>query len=57
MQASPAAAGFGLAISKAIIEEHGGSIGVQCDLDQGSLFWFTLPKASADTDDDVDELD
>lgn len=36
--------GLGLAIAKALIEEHGGNIGVDSQLLQGSIFWFTLPK-------------
>jgi signal transduction histidine kinase len=36
--------GLGLAIAKAIVEEHGGSIGVQSVLGTGSTFHFTLPK-------------
>ena len=35
--------GMGLAISKAIIETHGGSMSVTSQLGQGSVFTFTLP--------------
>ncbi len=34
--------GLGLAISKALIEEHGGKIGVRSQFKQGSTFYFTL---------------
>lgn len=39
-------AGLGLAISKAIIEAHGGAIGLESEPGQGSTVWFTLPLAS-----------
>ena len=35
--------GLGLAISKALIEEHGGQIGVRSKFEQGSTFYFSLP--------------
>lgn len=37
--------GMGLAIAKAIIEAHGGEIGVTSQLGHGSVFYFTLPVA------------
>jgi signal transduction histidine kinase len=37
------AAGLGLAISKSIIEEHGGQISVQSEVGRGTTFTFTLP--------------
>ncbi len=35
--------GMGLAIAKAIVELHGGKIGVTSQLGRGSLFYFSLP--------------
>lgn len=35
--------GLGLFISKAIVEHHGGLIGVDTKLKKGSRFWFELP--------------
>jgi PAS domain S-box-containing protein len=37
--------GLGLSISKALIDAHGGTIGVQSEPRRGSTFWFTLPIA------------
>ena len=39
--------GLGLVISKSIIKEHGGTIGAQTKLGEGSEFWFTLPACVA----------
>jgi two-component system sensor histidine kinase KdpD len=37
--------GMGLAIAKAIVEAHGGKIGLTSQLGHGSVFYFTLPAA------------
>jgi two-component system sensor histidine kinase KdpD len=38
--------GMGLAIAKAIVELHGGTIGVTSQVGRGSVFHFSLPLAS-----------
>jgi len=41
----PGRAGLGLSIAKDIVEEHGGTIGVDSVPGQGAHFWFRLPVA------------
>jgi signal transduction histidine kinase len=36
--------GMGLAISRSIIEAHGGRLWAESAVDQGSVFQFTLPR-------------
>ena len=39
----PGRAGLGLSIAKDIVDEHGGSIGVESEPGKGARFWFRLP--------------
>lgn len=46
--ASTPGVGLGLYLCQAIIERHGGNVGVQSEPGHGATFWFTLPvEASA----------
>lgn len=38
--------GVGLTFAKAIVNRHGGEIGVESELGKGSRFWFVLPNGS-----------
>lgn len=42
--------GMGLPISKAIVEAHGGTIGITSQLNHGSVFTFTFPAARQGAD-------
>jgi NtrC-family two-component system sensor histidine kinase KinB len=43
--ATTGGAGLGLAISRSIVEAHGGQISVQSEVEQGTTFILTLPVA------------
>ena len=40
--------GLGLSVVKAIVDEHGGEVGVEPRPDGGSIFWFTIPLFGGD---------
>ena len=43
---SAGGAGLGLMIVREIVDAHGGNVGVESRLDEGSRFWFRLPSIS-----------
>src|SRR5262249_45821775 len=47
--------GLGLATGKRICDTHGGRVGVESAVGQGSCFWFVLPKAPPRPPGDRDE--
>jgi signal transduction histidine kinase len=50
----PQGSGMGLAISKSIVESHGGRIWANGDGGRGATFHFTLPAAPTETNPSAD---
>jgi signal transduction histidine kinase len=45
--------GLGLSIARAIVEAHGGSVGIESNPGQGTRVWFTLPCNNRSTSDNL----
>lgn len=43
-------AGLGLAIARGLVEQHGGTLGVESELDVGTTFTMTLPRQQTEGD-------
>ncbi|WP_295104103.1 ATP-binding protein [uncultured Candidatus Kuenenia sp.] len=37
-------AGIGIALTRRLVELHGGMVGVESNVDNGSIFWLTFPE-------------